>query len=53
MSLQGDDLWPRAKTITPTFHLLGLVLQNQDFFDTCLEDLKDTILALIEFMELN
>ncbi|PUU81070.1 hypothetical protein B9Z19DRAFT_1122574 [Tuber borchii] len=53
VSLQVDDLWPYAKTITSTFPLLGLGLQNQDFFDSCLVDLKDNILALIEFIELN
>ncbi|PUU81073.1 hypothetical protein B9Z19DRAFT_1122577 [Tuber borchii] len=53
MPLQADDLWPCAKTIMSTFPLLGFVLQNQDFFDTCLEDINDQILALIDFIEFN
>ena len=53
MSLQADDLRPCAKTITSTSHLPGLVLQNQDFLDTCLEDFKDQILALIESIKTN
>jgi len=53
MSLQADDLQPCAKTITSTSHLLGLVLQNQDFFDACLEDLKEQIPALIEFIKMD
>ena len=53
MSLQADDLRPCAKTITSTSHLLELVLQNQDFFDACLEDLRDQIPALIEFIKMN
>jgi len=52
MSLQAD-LRPCAKTIRSTSHLLGLVLQNQDFFDACLEDPKDQIPALIEFIKMN
>ncbi|CAZ79591.1 unnamed protein product [Tuber melanosporum] len=54
MSLQADDdLRPCAKTITSTSHLLGLVLQNQDFFDACLEDLKEQIPTLIGFIKMN
>src|SRR5207302_10166494 len=54
MSLQADDdLQPCAKSITSTSHLLGLVLQNQDFFDACLEDLKEQIPTLIGFIKMN
>ncbi|RPB00949.1 hypothetical protein L873DRAFT_1678406 [Choiromyces venosus 120613-1] len=53
MSLQADDLRPCAKTITSTSHLLGLILQNQDFFDACSEDLKEQIPVLIGFIKMN
>lgn len=52
MSLQMDDLRPQGKTIASTAHLLGLVLQNQEFFDACLEDLKDNILTLVGFIKI-
>lgn len=53
MSLQmDDDLRPQGKTIASTAHLLGLVLQNQDFFDSCLDDLKDNIPTLVGFIKI-
>lgn len=53
MSLQmDDDLRPQGKTIASTAHLLGLVLQNQEFFDACLEDLKDNIPTLVGFIKI-
>lgn len=53
MSLQmDDDFRPQGKTIASTAHLLGLVLQSQDFFDACLEDLKDNIPTLVGFIKI-
>lgn len=53
MSLQiDDDFRPQGKTIASTAHLLGLVLQNQDFFEACLEDLKDNISTLVGFIKI-
>lgn len=48
-----DDFRPHAKKISSTAHLLGLVLQNQDFFDACLEDLKEQIPVLVEFIKMH
>ena len=53
MSLQLDeDFRPRGKTISATAHLLGLILQNQEFYEACLEDLKTQMPVLVGFLKI-
>ena len=53
MSLQNDDDFrPQSRTISATAHLLGLILQNQEFYEACLEDLKEQISVLVGFMKI-
>lgn len=53
MSLQLDeDFRPHGRTISATAHLLGLILQNQEFYEACLEDLKTQIPVLVGFLKI-
>ncbi|RPB27982.1 hypothetical protein L211DRAFT_476750 [Terfezia boudieri ATCC MYA-4762] len=53
MSLQLDeDFRPHGRTISATAHLLGLILQNQEFYEACLDDLKTQIPVLVEFIKI-
>ncbi|KAI5856087.1 DNA binding protein [Tricharina praecox] len=52
LSLQmEDDFRSQAKTIASTAHLLGLVLQNQGFYEAAVEDLNDQLSVLIGFIK--
>lgn len=53
MSLQLDeDFRPHGRTISATAHLLGLILQNQEFYEACLEDLKTQVPVLVGFLKI-
>jgi len=53
LSLQmDDDFRPKAKTIASTAHLLGLILQNQRFYEAAVEDLNEQLEILIGFIKI-
>lgn len=53
LSLQmDDDFRPKAKTISSMAHLLGLILQNQRFYEAAVEDLNDQLGMLIGFIKI-
>jgi len=53
LSLQmEDDFRPQAKEIASTAHLLGLILQNQGFYEAAVEDLNEQLSSLIGFIKI-
>lgn len=53
MSFQMDeDFRPKAKTIASTAHLLGLILQDRNFYEACMEDLTEQLSVLIGFIKI-
>jgi E3 ubiquitin-protein ligase HUWE1 len=53
LSLQmEDDFRPQAKKIASTAHLLGLILQNQRFYEAAVEDLNENLAVLIGFIKI-
>ncbi|KAJ6260137.1 E3 ubiquitin-protein ligase [Drechslerella dactyloides] len=53
MSLQlDDDIRPQGKTIAAVAHFLGLVLQNQTFFNSGLEEYKDQLPIVIAYIKI-
>lgn len=53
MSLQGDDLGEKAGIkIYAYAHLVALILQDRDFFDSTLDDLKEYFENLVAWVEI-
>ncbi|KAK6535563.1 hypothetical protein TWF694_002017 [Orbilia ellipsospora] len=53
MSLQTeDDIRPQGKTIAAVAHFLGLVLQNQTFFNSGLEEYKDQLPIVTAYIKI-
>jgi E3 ubiquitin-protein ligase HUWE1 len=53
ISLQtGDDFRDNGKKIAASAHLLALVLQDKDFYDATVEELKDSFSTLVEFIKI-
>ncbi|KAI5799845.1 hypothetical protein EDC01DRAFT_764959 [Geopyxis carbonaria] len=52
LSLQEDDFRPKEKSIASTAHLLGLILQDQTFYETATEDLRDQFCDLVGFIKI-
>ncbi len=54
ISFQMDgDLRPSGKKIAAYAHLLALVLQDKDFYEATLEELRDNFSTLLEFIKIN
>ncbi|KAA8911552.1 DNA binding protein [Sphaerosporella brunnea] len=53
LSLQmEEDFRPQAKTIASIAHLLGLLLQNQRFYEAAVEDLNEQLGVLAGFIKI-
>ncbi|KAF2806197.1 uncharacterized protein BDZ99DRAFT_91844 [Mytilinidion resinicola] len=48
----GDDFRDNSKKIAASAHLLALVLQEKDFYDATVEELKDSFSILLEFIKI-
>ncbi|KAF2130849.1 hypothetical protein P153DRAFT_312876 [Dothidotthia symphoricarpi CBS 119687] len=47
-----DDFRSQSKKISASAHLLALVLQEKDFYDVIVEELKDNFVALLGFIKI-
>jgi E3 ubiquitin-protein ligase HUWE1 len=53
ISLQSeDDFRSQSKRISASAHLLALVLQEKDFYDVIVEELKDNFVTLLGFIKI-
>jgi E3 ubiquitin-protein ligase HUWE1 len=53
ISLQSeDDFRSQSKKIAASAHLLALVLQEKDFYDVIVEELKDNFVTLLGFVKI-
>lgn len=52
ISLQGDDFRPNGKKIAAFAHLLALVLQDKDFYEATVDELKENFSTLLEFIKI-
>ncbi|KAL5116234.1 E3 ubiquitin-protein ligase tom1 [Pleosporales sp. CAS-2024a] len=53
ISLQsGDDFRSQSKKIAASAHLLALVLQEKEFYDVIVEELKDNFVTLLGFVKI-
>jgi E3 ubiquitin-protein ligase HUWE1 len=53
VSLQSeDDFRSQSKKIAASAHLLALVLQEKDFYDVIVEELKDNFVTLLGFVKI-
>ena len=53
LSLQmDDDFRPKGKTIAATAHLLGLIIQDNEFYESAVEDLKEHFGYLVAFVKI-
>jgi E3 ubiquitin-protein ligase HUWE1 len=53
MSLQSeDDFRSQSKRIAASAHLLALVLQEKDFYEVIVEELKDNFITLLGFVKI-
>lgn len=52
ISLQGDDFRPNGKKIAASGHLLALVLQDKDFYEATVDELKENFSTLLEFIKI-
>ncbi|KAF2792543.1 hypothetical protein K505DRAFT_375981 [Melanomma pulvis-pyrius CBS 109.77] len=54
ISLQtGDDFREQGKKIAASAHLLALVLQDKDFYDAIVEELKSSFSFLLDFIHIS
>lgn len=52
ISLQtGDDFRAQGKKIAASAHLLGLIIQDKDFYEAVVDELKENFLMLLEFIK--
>ncbi|PSN61279.1 hypothetical protein BS50DRAFT_681072 [Corynespora cassiicola Philippines] len=53
ISLQnGDDFRPQGKKIAASAHLLALAIQDKEFYDAVVEELKESFSTLLEFIKI-
>ncbi|KAF2711945.1 hypothetical protein K504DRAFT_499061 [Pleomassaria siparia CBS 279.74] len=53
ISLQtGDDFSEQGKKIAASAHLLALVIQDKDFYDAIVDELKASFMSLLDFIKI-
>ncbi|KAF2190861.1 E3 ubiquitin-protein ligase HUWE1 [Zopfia rhizophila CBS 207.26] len=52
ISLQGDNFRENGKKIAASAHLLALVIQEKDFYDAIVDELKESFSILLEFIKI-
>ncbi|KAF2105538.1 hypothetical protein BDV96DRAFT_655553 [Lophiotrema nucula] len=52
ISLQDEDFRPQGKKIAASAHLLALVIQEKDFYENIVEELKESFSILLGFIKI-
>jgi E3 ubiquitin-protein ligase HUWE1 len=52
LSLQTDDIGTSGKKIAATAHLLALVIQDKEFYEALIGELKDSFSLLLQFIKI-
>ncbi|KAF2005153.1 hypothetical protein P154DRAFT_353817 [Amniculicola lignicola CBS 123094] len=52
ISLSGDNIREQGKKIAASAHLLALVIQTQDFYESIVSELRDSLPMLLDFIKI-